>query len=59
MAYRPRLFLAVALAILAFAGGAGAKTLRVAPHSDLKIVDPVWSTALISVNHGYMIYEVK
>src|SRR4249920_391083 len=57
MAYRPRLFLAVALALLAFAGVAAAKTLRVAPHSDLKIVDPIWTTALISVNHGYMIYD--
>jgi peptide/nickel transport system substrate-binding protein len=36
---------------------AGAVTLRVAPHSDLKIVDPIWTTALISVNHGYMIYD--
>src|SRR5438552_6123588 len=34
-----------------------AETLRVAPHSDLKIVDPIWTTALISVNHGYMIYD--
>ena len=33
------------------------KTLRVAPHSDLKIVDPIWTTALISVNHGYMVYD--
>ena len=36
---------------------AAAKTLRVAPHSDLKIVDPIWTTALISVNHGYMVYD--
>ena len=33
------------------------KTLRVSLHSDLKIVDPVWTTALITVNHGYMIYD--
>src|SRR3954462_12462929 len=58
MAYRPmRLFLALALAAGAFACGANAKTLRVAPHSDLKVVDPIWTTALISVNHGYMIYD--
>src|SRR5437764_13090517 len=36
---------------------AAAKTLRVSLHSDLKIVDPVWTTALITVNHGYMIYD--
>ena len=32
-------------------------TLKVALHSDLKIVDPVWTTALISTHHGYMIYD--
>src|SRR5437868_3149737 len=37
--------------------GAAAKTLRVSLHSDLKIVDPIWTTALITVNHGYMIYD--
>src|SRR4051794_41986980 len=58
MAYRPmRLFLAAALAAGALVCGANAKTLRVAPHSDLKIVDPIWTTALITVNHGYMIYD--
>jgi peptide/nickel transport system substrate-binding protein len=52
-----RLFLAAALAAGALVGAANAKTLRVAPHSDLKVVDPIWTTALISVNHGYMIYD--
>src|SRR5262249_6494518 len=32
-------------------------TLRVVMHSDLKIVDPIWTTAYISRNHGYMIYD--
>src|SRR5262245_62611671 len=32
-------------------------TLRVSLHSDLKIVDPVWTTALISTHHGMMIYD--
>ena len=32
-------------------------TLRVVPHSDLKIVDPIWTTAYITRNHGYMIYD--
>ena len=31
--------------------------LRVALHSDLKIVDPIWTTALISAHHGNMIYD--
>ncbi len=34
-----------------------AKTLRVVMHSDLKIIDPVWTTAYIARNHGYMIYD--
>src|SRR5438477_11545040 len=32
-------------------------TLRVVMHSDLKIVDPIWTTAYIVRNHGYMIYD--
>ncbi len=38
----------------AFAQG---KTLRVVMHSDLKIIDPIWTTAYIVRNHGYMIYD--
>jgi peptide/nickel transport system substrate-binding protein len=26
-------------------------------HSDVKIVDPIWTTAYITRNHGYMIYD--
>jgi peptide/nickel transport system substrate-binding protein len=36
---------------------AAAQTLRVVMHSDLKIVDPIWTTAYITRNHGYMIYD--
>ncbi len=32
-------------------------TLRVVMYSDLKIVDPIWTTAYISRNHGYMVYD--
>jgi peptide/nickel transport system substrate-binding protein len=32
-------------------------TLRVVMHSDLKIIDPIWTTAYITRNHGYMIYD--
>jgi peptide/nickel transport system substrate-binding protein len=31
--------------------------LRMAPQSDLEILDPVWTTAAITRNHGYMIYD--
>ena len=32
-------------------------TLKVTLHSDLKIVDPIWTTALISTHHGNMVYD--
>jgi peptide/nickel transport system substrate-binding protein len=31
--------------------------LRAVMHSDVKIVDPIWTTAYITRNHGYMIYD--
>ncbi len=33
-------------------------TLRAVMHSDLKILDPIWTTAYIVRNHGYMIYDM-
>jgi peptide/nickel transport system substrate-binding protein len=33
------------------------KTLRVVPQSDLRILDPVWTTAFVTRNHGYAIYD--
>jgi peptide/nickel transport system substrate-binding protein len=57
MAFRLRPFALAFALIVALGGAASAKTLRVSLHSDLKIVDPVWTTALITVNHGYMIYD--
>jgi len=33
-------------------------TLRMVAHSDLKILDPIWTTAFISRNHGYLVYDV-
>ena len=32
-------------------------TLRVVKHSDLKIVDPIWTTAYITRNHAYMVWD--
>src|SRR5499426_2213299 len=50
---------AVAAALLAAQLGVAQaeSTLKVALHSDLKIIDPVWTTALISTHHGFMIYD--
>src|SRR6266508_2240489 len=58
-----REFLAGSAAALAIGGVAHAQapkrggTLRFIPHADLKILDPVWTTAYITRNHGYMIYD--
>ena len=32
-------------------------TLKAVMHSDLKILDPIWTTAYIVRNHGYMVYD--
>src|SRR5580698_11350828 len=46
------------LVALVLAGAAHAQTtFRVVNHSDLKILDPIWTTAYIVRNHGYMIYD--
>ncbi len=34
-----------------------AGTLRVIPQADLQVIDPVWTTAYITRNYGYMIYD--
>ena len=33
------------------------QVLRMVPHSNLAILDPIWTTAYMSRNHGYMIYD--
>jgi peptide/nickel transport system substrate-binding protein len=35
----------------------GRRTLRFVAHADLKVVDPIWTTAIISQNHGYLVYD--
>ena len=59
-----RRVLAAALAAGVVAAGAlpatdalAQSTLRVVMHSDLKVVDPIFTTAYITRNHGYMIYD--
>ena len=37
--------------------GAEAQTLKVVMHSDVKILDPIWTTAYIQRNHGYMVWD--
>src|ERR1041384_2178183 len=51
-------FVAAALtATMALAAPVTAQTLKLSLHSDLKIIDPIWTTALISTHHGYMVYD--
>src|SRR5260370_6562238 len=57
-----REFAATAASLAATGFGAPAesadvKTLRFIAQSDLRILDPIWTTAGISRNHGYMVYD--
>ncbi len=59
---RRALLFAAALAVpaMVLAGpqpAAAEKVLRVIPHADLKNIDPIWTTAYITRNHGYMVYD--
>lgn len=47
------IFLSVSTAHLCVAGG----TLKATMANDLKYVDPCWTTAYVTRNHGYMIYD--
>src|SRR5215472_12574965 len=53
--------LLAALTIAAVLGAPGAmaqqKVLRFIPQADLRILDPITTTAYITRNHGYMIYD--
>ena len=52
------LVVATALALPASAGWAQAqKVLKFIPQADLRILDPISTTAYITRNHGYMVYD--
>jgi peptide/nickel transport system substrate-binding protein len=66
MAYgmtRREFAIAAAAASLAGFGSVGrakaadAKTLRFIAQSDLRVLDPIWTTAYITRNHGYMVFD--
>ena len=48
---------AASVAGLLGAAPAEAQTLKVVMHSDLKILDPIWTTAYIVRNHGYLVWD--
>ncbi len=45
------------LAIVTLPAVAQDKVLRVVPHSNLNILDPIWTTQYMARNHGYMVYD--
>src|SRR5215472_18756389 len=48
--------LALSLAPAALAQSSG-KTIKFIPEADLRSLDPIWTTAYITRNHGYMVYD--
>jgi hypothetical protein len=52
---------AIAASAASFAGGpaqgADLKTLRFIMRNDLRVLDPIWTTAYASRNHGYMVFD--
>jgi peptide/nickel transport system substrate-binding protein len=49
--------LALGLALAASAVSAQQKVLKFIPQADLRILDPIMTTAYITRNHGYMVYD--
>ena len=49
--------LAFGMAMVAGSAIAQEKVLKVVPHSNLSILDPIWTTQYMARNHGYMIYD--
>ena len=50
---------ALAAGVAGLTGGVGAQaqTLKAVMHSDVKILDPIWTTAYIQRNFGYMVWD--
>src|SRR5258708_36450824 len=48
---------AVALAAPGALAQGAQKTLKFIPQADLRSIDPIWTTAYITRNHGYMVYD--
>ncbi len=52
------LALVAGLGLAAPANAQAEKTLRIVPQADLRVLDPVWTTAQVTQNHAYMVYDV-
>ena len=61
MKFQRKTWVALALAVGAVLAqphaAAQESVLRIVPHSNLAVLDPIWTTAYMSRNHGYMIYD--
>ena len=54
---RSTLFGATLAGFALISGAVDAQTLRAVKHSDLRVLDPILTTAYMSRNHGYMIFD--
>ncbi|HUB49639.1 MAG TPA: ABC transporter substrate-binding protein [Acetobacteraceae bacterium] len=57
---RRRAFLAASAASLALPSisrAQGARVLKFIPQSDVTVLDPIWTTAYVTRNHGFMIFD--
>jgi len=57
MISRRSLLAASAAALAAPAIAQPAKLLRFIPEGDVAIIDPIWTTATVTRNHGYMVFD--
>ena len=48
---------AASLALPAIARSQGSRVLKFIPQSDLTVLDPIWTTAYVTRNHGYMMFD--
>jgi peptide/nickel transport system substrate-binding protein len=56
---RAAVIAALGAALMPAAGHAqsAGKTLKFIPEADLRVLDPIWTTAYITRNYGYMVYD--
>ena len=48
---------AATLAVPAIARAQGKRVLKFIPQSDVTVLDPVWTTAYVTRNHGFMVFD--
>jgi peptide/nickel transport system substrate-binding protein len=48
---------AATLAMPAIVQAQAKRVLRFIPQADLAVVDPIWTTAYVTRNHGFMVYD--